>query len=151
MIQRHLEQRADAAQTSVGPWTYRWGRWFCVVISLSLSWACSSKPAPTKAEPQIPAQVGGQAAEIYRSRCATCHGIAGHGDGITAGSLPVKPRSLREQGWLASVSDEHLKAVIVHGGTAVGKSALMPSNQDLKNQPKVLSELIRIIRGLGAD
>jgi hypothetical protein len=31
----------------------------------------------------------------------------------------------------------------------VGKSTVMPSNPDLANQPEVIAELVRIIRGFG--
>ena len=119
------------------------------------AFGCSSKPepqnhesAPIPGEPSIIAQVGGHAASIYRTRCATCHGIAGLGNGAAAKPLPVKPRSFKDDAWRSKVSDTHLRTIIVKGGGAVGKSALMTPNYDLQNRPLVLNGLIKIIRGL---
>jgi hypothetical protein len=44
------------------------------------------------------------------------------------------------------VTDDHLPTVILKGGTAVGKSALMPPNPDLENKPEVVAELVKKIR-----
>ena len=136
---------------------------FCCLLLLSIG--CSkgappeaAKPAaaekaavkapPKPAEPAILAQVGGDAADVYRARCSTCHGIGGKGDGAAAASLNPKPRSFTDPTWQASVTDEHIKKVIVGGGQAVGKSALMTANPDLKGLTPVLDGLVKIIRGL---
>ena len=102
----------------------------------------------TKATPTMIDQVGGRAAQIFRQRCVSCHGIRGDGLGVAARSLPVKPRSFLDPNWRASVTDEHLATVIVRGGAAVGLHPLMSANPDLKNQPAVIKGLIEIIRGL---
>ena len=106
------------------------------------------KPAPKKVEPAILAAVGGDAAGIYRARCASCHGISGKGDGPASASLNLKPRDFRDPTWRAQVTDDHLKKVIVGGGAAVGKSPLMTPNPDLKGQKVILDGLVKIIRGL---
>ena len=91
--------------------------------------------------------VGGEAACVDSSRCALCHGEGGLGDGVAAASSPVKPRAFSEAVWHANVTDDHRKKGIVEGGTAVGLSALMAGNADLKDKPEVLDGLIKIIRG----
>ena len=108
----------------------------------------SAKGTPHVAEPAIIAQVGGEAATIYRTRCATCHGISGLGNGAAAKPLPVKPRSFKDDSWRKSVTDKHIHTVIVEGGSAVGKSPLMSSNYDLRGRADVLDGLVKIIRGL---
>ena len=102
------------------------------------------KPAP---KPAVTLAVGGEAANVYTTRCALCHGDGGLGDGIAAASSPVKPRTFAEAAWQTKVTDDHIKKVIVEGGSAVGLSALMAGNTDLKDKPEVLDGLVKIIRG----
>lgn len=118
------------------------------------------KPAdgePADGEPAAdvkPADATPAAAEamtLFKTRCATCHGEQGRGDGPAAAGLNPKPRDYRDPAWQKSVTDEALRTVIVEGGMAVGKSALMPPNPDLKNKPEVVAELVKIIRGLGGQ
>ena len=59
------------------------------------------------------------AKHIYRGECAYCHGPDGAGDGPTAVTLKVKPRS-RSVGWQDHVTDDRIKTAIVSGGAAVG-------------------------------
>lgn len=95
-----------------------------------------------------PAQVSaaGEARTIFATRCATCHGKAGRGDGAAALSLNPKPRDYGDPAWHASVSDADLARVIVAGGAAVGKSSMMPANPDLADKPAVVTELVALIR-----
>lgn len=90
---------------------------------------------------------GGEAAKIYETRCALCHGIQGKGDGIGAQNAPVKPRSFANVEWQRKTPDAHIKKIILEGGQAVGMSALMAGNGDLYDKPKVLADLVKIIRG----
>lgn len=45
---------------------------------------------------EISADQLNRGAELYEARCATCHGLAGAGDGPQAASLKARPRDLRE-------------------------------------------------------
>jgi len=113
--------------------------------TMSRSTVPPSKPKPSNASSKL--AVDGEAAEVYKMRCALCHGDSGAGDGVAAASSPVQPRSFRSRAWQKQVTDDHLRKVILEGGMAAGLSALMAPNPDLKKKPKVLADLIKIIRG----
>lgn len=134
------------------------------LIALALVFAGCSKEAPTAtkpaakpvvkktapakpAKPAVKLAVGGEAANVYTTRCALCHGEGGLGDGVAAASSPVKPRTFSDAAWQAKITDEHIKKVIVEGGASVGLSALMAANADLANKTEVLDGLVKIIRG----
>ena len=87
-----------------------------------------------------------EAENVWNTRCVTCHGNTGNGDGPGAAALDPKPRSCSSVKWQASVDDEHIKKVIVGGGPAVGKSALMTPNPDLDGKTEVLNELVKKVR-----
>lgn len=87
-----------------------------------------------------------EAKNRFRTVCATCHGTTGQGDGAAAANFPVKPRSYADQAWQASVTDAHLAKVILEGGAAVGKSPLMPPNDDLADKKEVVDSLVALIR-----
>lgn len=104
--------------------------------------AAPAEPVAAK-EPAVEAQ------EIFKSRCVTCHGETGKGDGPGSAALNPKPRDYTSADWQKSVTDDHIKKIIVEGGPAVGLSALMPPNPDLKDKPEVVDELVKVVRGLG--
>lgn len=85
--------------------------------------------------------------KVFKSNCATCHGITGKGDGPASASLTPKPRDLTDTQFMSDKSDEYLYRAISQGGGAVGKSPAMPafgsmlSKQDIEN-------LISYIRSL---
>ena len=123
--------------------------------------ACNDqKPAPPKLQMQAQAEAptpvvaaaGSSAAteakDIFNTRCSVCHGVGGKGDGAASAALNPKPRDMTDDAWQKSVTDEHLKKVIVEGGAAVGKSALMAANPDLKDKPEVVAELVKLVRSL---
>jgi len=70
------------------------------------------------------AQAG--SASDYEVQCAGCHGEFGAGDGPASASLPVKPASFQDASFWASRTDQQVRTAIAAGGTAVGKSPLMP-------------------------
>lgn len=115
--------------------------------------ACSKSEAPAPAPTPVAAPVNTAPAEpltaegIFKTRCATCHGEGGHGDGPAAAALNPKPRNYTDPEWQKTVTDDQLKKTIVGGGAAVGKSPLMVPNPDLAGNEEVLNGLIKIIRG----
>lgn len=90
-----------------------------------------------------------EADEIFKTRCSTCHGTGGKGDGAAAAALNPKPRDMTDAGWQKSVTDEHIEKIILSGGPAVGKSPLMPANPDLNAKPDVVKALRHIVRDFG--
>jgi mono/diheme cytochrome c family protein len=113
--------------------------------------AAAPAPAPPAAAPAVPAEFAKQkAAEIFSTRCFTCHGEKGAGDGPGSAGLTPPPRNFQDPAWQASVTDEHLVKIIQYGGFAVGKSPAMPGNPDLVGQPEVVQALIALLRGLKA-
>lgn len=107
-----------------------------------------SAPGTRKAPPRDPNQPS-EAKMLFANVCSQCHGLEGRGDGPASESLNPKPRNYTDQAWQSSVTDADIKAIIVGGGQAVGKSGMMPPNPNLKGRDDVLDELVTIIRGFG--
>lgn len=136
-------------------------------ILIAFTFACSDKkssepapapaPAPTEPAAQAPAAPAQAAAlspaeeakNTFATLCSTCHGTSGKGDGAAAANLDPKPRDYTDKAWQASVTDEDLAKIILEGGAAVGKSALMPPNPQFKDKPEVIAELVKIVRSFG--
>ncbi len=83
--------------------------------------------------------------DLFKTRCAPCHGESGHGDGPGSAALNPKPRNYTDVAWQTKVSDEDIKKTILYGGAAVGKSPAMPANPDLDGKPE-LDELVKTVR-----
>ena len=96
-----------------------------------------------------PGKASEEAERIYMLRCLPCHGPKGRGDGPTARTLAPRPRDFQDHEWQESVTDTHIEKIIVGGGIAVGKSAGMPPNPDLRTRPEVVTALRRKVRGFG--
>ncbi|MCP4444401.1 MAG: cytochrome c [Myxococcales bacterium] len=113
----------------------------------------AAKGTPAKAAPKADTKpVAAAAADdegakaLFAARCTACHGDSGKGDGPGSAALNPKPQDYTNAEWQASVTDEDISAAIVKGGLAVGKSAIMPANPDLKNKPAVVKGLVNMIR-----
>ncbi len=108
--------------------------------------ACSSGSGGAAAS--ISPAARAEAENIFSTRCATCHGPQGGGDGPGSAGLNPKPRNFHLAAWQGSVTDQHINTIIVSGGPAVGKSAAMPPNPDLQSKPEVVAALVAHIRAL---
>lgn len=136
-------------------------RWPLLILVAGIALACGerSEPAPPPgAAPAAPAPVPAAAADtaaavaeaqqIFATRCFTCHGTNGAGDGPASAGLTPPPRNFQDPVWQASVTDDHIRQIIQYGGAAVGKSPAMPANPDLMSKPAVVDALRAHVRGL---
>jgi mono/diheme cytochrome c family protein len=116
-----------------------------LLVALAMLWVASAcGPARSPHDPAVRAE----ARQLWQDRCANCHGPTGDGDGPQARHLLMPPRRLSDAAWRASVSDEHLRTVILEGGAAVGLNPGMAPNPDLRGRPEVLEALVAHVRGL---
>ncbi|MHB1557506.1 MAG: c-type cytochrome [Isosphaeraceae bacterium] len=138
-----------------------------LVLATSLITGCDSDeedeaaPAVATASSPAAAATGGaakvvitdaarqEAEKVFTSRCVTCHGPNGEGNGPGAAKLEPKPRNYHDAKWQATVSDESIEKTIVYGGAAVGKSPQMVPNPDLGSKPEVVAALREKIRIFG--
>jgi mono/diheme cytochrome c family protein len=117
----------------------------------------AAQVAPAKGATPAPGKEGvttaarQEAAQIFDTRCAACHGAAGKGDGAAAAALDPKPQNYHDMAWQKSVTDEEIAKAIVHGGVSVGKSPIMVPNPDLESKPEVVQALVDKIRGFGEE
>lgn len=77
---------------------------------------------------------------LFTTRCGSCHGNEGKGDGPAAAALPAesKPRNLADGAFKIATDDTKMKDLLKKGGAALGLSPLMPpaaglSDEDLDN------------------
>jgi mono/diheme cytochrome c family protein len=117
--------------------------------------AAPTAPAAPSAQPAAPRGVDpavatAKAQEIFSTRCVTCHGSEGHGDGPASAGLTPPPRNFSDGAWQDSVQDDYIAKIVSYGGAAVGKSPAMPGNPDLITQREVLTALVAKVRSLRA-
>jgi mono/diheme cytochrome c family protein len=130
-------------------------------LCLSATLACGEREAAPPAAAQPPAAApapapaaapaaaaGDEAKQIFATRCFTCHGSEGAGDGPGSAALTPKPRNFQDVAWQDSVTDEHIEKIVMYGGAAVGRSPTMPGNPDLMSKPEVVRALVAHVRGL---
>jgi mono/diheme cytochrome c family protein len=65
--------------------------------------------------------------KVYRHYCQICHGESGKGDGFNASRLEPHPRNFTDAKLWQKIRDDRVYDAIAQGGTANGKSVLMPA------------------------
>lgn len=78
-------------------------------------------PAPSTTEPAATLDPAADAKVQFASKCATCHGPDGHGDGPAAAALDPKPRNYHDKAYMATRTDAQLIEVITNGKGAMPK------------------------------
>ncbi|MEO6807515.1 MAG: c-type cytochrome [Isosphaeraceae bacterium] len=107
-------------------------------------------PASAAATPvAVTEEARDEAKKVFGSRCITCHGPQGEGDGPGAAKLDPKPQNYHNAEWQKTVTDEEIEKVIVYGGAAAGKSPQMVPNPDLAAKPAVVAALREKVREFG--
>ncbi len=84
---------------------------------------------------------------VFKFYCAQCHGLGGEGDGpnVTA-DFATDPRNFTKTAEMEKLSDADIKNVILDGGPALSKSALMPPwSKTLTGQE--VDGLVQVLRG----
>lgn len=66
------------------------------------------------------------AESIYLSKCASCHGVKGNGDGFNAAFLPTPPTNHADSKHMSSRPDDTLFDGVYAGGYILNKSHTMP-------------------------
>jgi high-affinity iron transporter len=79
---------------------------------------------------------------LYTQRCASCHGVAGAGDGVLARSLTRLPPEIGTVAWQVEHSDEQL-ANVIRGGIP---ATAMPASGDLT--PAQVQSVVAYVRTL---
>lgn len=126
-------------------------RWVlpCLLFALSCSRPAGSSARFEVEAPPLPAdRIPQESRALFASRCATCHGTGGRGDGPSAARLAQAPRDLTDRVWQSNVTNRRLRSVIVYGSVAAGLGAAMPGNPDLRDHPQVVDGLVSLVRGL---
>ena len=84
--------------------------------------------------------------ELYSFYCAQCHGDTGKGDGANVTKdMPVTPRNFTNAAEMSKLSDTDLRNVIMDGGPALSKSAIMPPWSQTLTEGEV-GELVKELR-----
>jgi cytochrome c553 len=109
----------------------------------------ASSASPAAGQSAEKSDANAEAKEIFDTRCSSCHGDEGRGNGPASTVLNPKPQNFHDHKWQASVSDQQLTQAIIYGGSAVGKSPAMAPNPDLQEKPEVVKALIAHVRALG--
>lgn len=113
------------------------------VAALSAAFWCTAALIPACNNPDPSAPI----ADVWRDRCAKCHGDSGRGDGDAAERLDPKPRDLSDPLWQSARTDKMIADTIVLGGAAIGRSSLMPPHADLAPRRAELVEWVRALQG----
>ena len=133
-------------------WTLGWIFGAACALVLACGQESEKAPAPAKAPAAATTTISqasmDEAKEIFVARCALCHGVSGAANGPNSEGLKPQPRNFQDPEWQASVTDAHIEKIIVEGGAAVGKSAVMPPNPDLVGKPEVVAALRAHVRKL---
>jgi cytochrome c553 len=124
-----------------------WSVPLVLVLVLAACGKPSEAPDTSSATPAVPSAE--QARAMYQTVCATCHGEGGRGNGPAVATLQPRPRDYTDRAWQSGVTDDQIKQVILMGGAALGKSAMMPAQPELRDHPEVVAELVHLIRAFG--
>lgn len=99
-------------------------RLVCMVLVVAPLLACRKK---AEVPPPAPSAAAQAAQGTFKTVCSVCHGESGRGDGIAAANLNPKPRNYTDRAWQKSVTDDHIREIILKGDEALGRSPLMPA------------------------
>lgn len=97
--------------------------------------------------PPPPPQGRIDAAALYSSHCAVCHGPTGKGDGPGAKVIRQKLGDFTDPAAMRPLDDRFLFGIIQKGGSQYGRSNAMPA-WGMKLTDDEIRALVRYIRGM---
>ena len=109
--------------------------------------ASASSPAPAGASSRGDANRG---KAVYAQYCASCHGVRGDGKGPAGLALNPHPTNFRDAERMSKLTDDTLFRAIRDGGSAVGKSALMPAWKGTLSDAQI-RDVIAYVRTFSAN
>ncbi|MFT4711281.1 MAG: mono/diheme cytochrome c family protein [Bacteroidia bacterium] len=120
---------------------------FALLLALPLiAFACGGTPDGPPADPAV---IAAGKASFIANTCASCHGETGNADTPVGMALKPTPRAFSDADWQDSVTDAHIKKVILEGGAANGLNALMVSfKTNFENKDAELDSVVAFIRSL---
>jgi mono/diheme cytochrome c family protein len=149
---KRAERWREAKQKHRSSAIFAWLALLSVLVSIPWPGRSSARPLFRGLGATAPAASAVSAApacpDVYRSRCASCHGVSGRGDGPLAASLNPPPRDFTKSTFGRYRTDEALRQVIAGGGSALGLSPVMPAHPDLSDAE--LGQLVRCVRSFGS-
>jgi hypothetical protein len=87
-----------------------------------------------------------QAREIWIRDCASCHGMAGDGQGVRADELDPPPPDFADP--CRKLSPEWIERVILSGGESYRGNPAMRAHHELAHRPEVLEKLVTHVHSL---
>ena len=90
---------------------------------------------------------GETSGDNYKLYCAQCHGLKGNGSGVNKADMSVAPRNHTDTIEMSRLKDSDIYEAIAHGGTAVGKSTLMPPWHGVMTDAEI-REMVAYLREL---
>ncbi|MDH5546953.1 MAG: cytochrome c [Gammaproteobacteria bacterium] len=85
--------------------------------------------------------------DVYKTYCWQCHGMQADGMGLNIRDMSVQPRDHTDSKEMSARSNEEMFKAIKEGGSAIGKSALMPAWKNVLTDDEIHG-LVRYLREL---
>jgi cytochrome c oxidase cbb3-type subunit 3 len=102
-------------------------------------------PVVTRADPLPATPNRNRGSSLFHNNCIICHGGTGQGNGGGSPGLKTKPADLTDRAKMATLSDDQMVKVILHGGRSVGASKIMPAWKDVLEEDEV-RDVVAFIR-----
>jgi uncharacterized membrane protein YozB (DUF420 family) len=145
----HIRSRREPDPARRHRRVFRWTLAAFLLVLIGVPWPFMpyGRPLVRTSVPAIHSDTADAACPpTFATRCAACHGAAGHGDGAAAAGLTPRPRDFTDPAWRTARTDLELADIIRRGGPARGLSAAMPAHADLA--PPEIDALVRCVRTL---
>ncbi|MCC7388622.1 MAG: cytochrome c [Phycisphaerales bacterium] len=97
-----------------------------------------------------PVVTGPDGRKLFQTNCATCHGDTGHGDGIAAAALAVKPRNLTTEPYkyvdIAAASGSEIDALSAYIKVGRVENGMPPFGHMKEEEIKAMAKFVSGLR-----